>query len=72
MFQINNNTYIEQGYLIEVEDLESTLTISLTKEDSIDHCFKYTFKLYGRYQNQINDLVDDCIGMYERKIKELN
>jgi hypothetical protein len=69
MFEIGKNTYIDRGYLIEVDENFNYLKIKLTKENSILPCFEYSFKLYGTYQNQKEDLIDDCIDMYERKNK---
>ena len=67
MFQISNNTYIERGYLIEIDNDGAKCHIKLTQEDSINLCYQYIFTLTGTYPDQEKDLVDDCIDMYERK-----
>ena len=70
MFKISANNYIERNYLIEIDNDGSNCLIKLTKEDCLDHCFYYNFKLYGYYEGQEADLVEDCIDMYERTLKE--
>lgn len=67
MFKISNNTYISRGYLIEIDNDGSQCLVKITKEDSIDVCYWYNFKLYGTYEGQEADLADDCIDMYERR-----
>ena len=71
MFKISNNTYIERGYLVEVDNDGAFCNIKLTQEDSLNPCYQYTFTLYGSYEGQEDDLVEDCIGMYERTLKQL-
>ena len=70
MFKIGNDTFTESGYLVELISEETELTIKLTELDSINSTFTHTFKLYGTYPGQTNDLVDDVIWMYENKNKE--
>jgi hypothetical protein len=71
MFRISNDTYMEKGYLIEIVDDIYEFTVILTQEDSINPCFQYTFKLYGHYVGQMDDLVEDAIGMYERTLEDI-
>lgn len=71
MFRISNDTYMERGYLVQLVDEIYEFTVILTQEDSLNPCFEYTFKLYGHYVGQKDDLVEDAIDMYERELEKL-
>ena len=67
MFKIANNTFTDRGYLIETEDNITEYTVKICELESISANFEYTFKVFGTYPGQHNDLIDDCIDMYERE-----
>ena len=69
MYKLSSHTFEDNGLLIETSNGFKTLTVKISHLDTMKECFNYTFKLYGSYENQENDLIEDAIDMYHRNIK---
>ena len=66
MVEIGHNTYMESDLIISTEYNEPTLSINISRLDSMNETMTYNFKLISTYNGQVDDLIDDAMYMYDR------
>ena len=67
---IKDNYYEKYGLVVAALECNGELIIELSKLEVKEVLYTRTFVLNGYYENQTDDLIDDCVFMYERSLKE--
>ena len=67
---IKDNYYEKYGLVVGAVEYDGVLTIELSRLEVNQVLYTRTFVLNGYYENQTDDLIDDCVFMYERGLKE--
>ena len=66
---IKDNYYEKYGLVVAALECNGELIIELSKLEVKEILYTRTFVLNGYYENQTEDLIDDCVFMYERSLK---
>jgi len=63
-----NSYYEKYGYVVSTTMNDTKLKIELSHLDDDVILYEKVFTIYGYYEDQLDELVDDCVYMYEKKL----
>lgn len=66
---IKDNYYEKYGLVVDADEVDNVLTIKLSDLESPDILYMKRFILNGHYRTQTDDLIDDCVYMYEKSLE---